>query len=211
MHLHDVSEAGDLMTWADLWVLPLAQLIIGSFMVRSHLLAFSIMERILAEKPHCMLLSASLAVLGSFIITLPRHLERFARLSLITFLGVLVTVMACMIVMNLKGVPHSHVSISIFTRTFTLHGACLVAANATFAYSGYVAFCALGFTLRDLRDLPKTWAILHVYQMILYATTTIVIDAFGEPEVPTAAATNPADKFSRQISLRIALPTVCCA
>lgn len=210
MQLHDVPEAGDLMTWANLWVLPLAQFIIASFMMRSHALAFSIMRDILAEKPQCMFLYTSLAVLALFIITLPRHLERFSRLSSLSFLGAFGALVASMILGNLQGVPHSHVSIPIFTRTLILHDACLVAANAISLYAAYVAFCAIGFTLRDLRDFPKVWAIIHVYEMILYAVTSIVIDAFVGPDVPMAAATNPADKFSHQISLRIALPTVRC-
>ena len=81
MQIHSMADAGDLLLGTlGRRVLGVAQLLFLIFVMGSHILTFSIMMNVLTEHTTCTILFASIGVLVSFLLTLPRRLERLSHL-----------------------------------------------------------------------------------------------------------------------------------
>lgn len=79
------------------------------------------------------------------------------------------------------------------------HGAFLAIANIVFAYAGHVAFFTFFSELKDLKDYPKSLALLQFSEMVLYTVSAIVIYVFVGPEVASPAL-NSAGPLVRKIT-----------
>ncbi|KAJ5740936.1 Amino acid transporter transmembrane [Penicillium malachiteum] len=204
MHIHSMADAGGLLfggTGRRLF--GVAQLLFFVFIMGSHILTFSIMMNVLTAHSNCTILYASIGVLVSFILTLPRRLERLSHLSPISFVSIIGAV-----VMSMVGVTigrHSP-SLQASSTVPTVHDTCLAIANIVFAYAGHVAFFTLFSELRDIKDFPKALALLQTCEMILYTVSAIVIYAYVGQEV-TSPALNSAGELFRMLSYGIAIPT----
>lgn len=186
-------------------VLGVAQLLFFVFVMGSHVLTFSIMMNVLTGHRNCTILYASIGVLISFVLTLPRRLERLSHLSSVSFVSILGAVLVSMVSVSTSTVKSG--SIAVFSPRPTVHDACLAFANVVFAYAGHVAFFTFFSELKDIKDFPRALALLQVCEMILYTVTAIVIYVSVGPEV-TSPALNSASKLFRVISYGIAMPTV---
>ncbi|KAJ5714279.1 uncharacterized protein N7483_011460 [Penicillium malachiteum] len=206
MHIHSMADAGDLLFGSPgRRLFGIAQLLFFVFIMGSHILTFSIMMNVLTEHSNCTILYASIGVLVSFILTLPRRLERLSHLSPISFVSIIGAVLVSMVGVTVG--RHSP-SLQALSTVPTVHDTCLAIANIVFAYAGHVAFFTLFSELRDIKDFPKALALLQTCEMVLYTVTAIVIYAYVGQEV-TSPALNSAAELFRKLSYGIAIPTVC--
>ncbi|KAJ5112974.1 Amino acid transporter transmembrane [Penicillium angulare] len=207
MQIHSMADAGDLLMGRHgSRVLGIAQLLFFVFVMGSHILTFSIMMNALTEHSNCTILYASIGVLVSFVLTLPRRLERLSHLSSISFISIFGAVLVSIIGVS---VGRTSPSLPAFSPVPTVHETCLAIANIVFAYAGHVAFFTFFSELRDIKDFPKALALLQTCEMILYTVSAIVIYAYVGQEV-TSPVLNSAGKLFRKISYGIAIPTVGC-
>lgn len=201
-----MADAGDLLLGSPgRRVLGVAQLVFFVFVMGSHILTFSIMMNVLADHTNCTILYASIGLLVSFILTLPRRLEKLSHLSSVSFISITGAVLTSMIGVTLTKMAPEH--LSVFSPAPTVHDACLAITNIVFAYAGHVAFFTLFSELKHIEDFPKALALLQMSEMILYTVSAIVIYTYIGPDV-TSPALNSAGKLFRKISYGIAIPTV---
>lgn len=204
--IHTMADAGDILLGSlGRRTLGIAQLVFFIFVMGSHILTFSIMMNVLTDHSSCTILYAALGLLVSFVLTLPRRLEKLSHLSSVSFVSITGAVLTSMVGVSLAKL-HSG-PVPTFSPTPAVHDACLAIANVVFAYAGHVAFFTLFSELKDLRDFPKALALLQICEMILYTISAIVIYAYVGQDVRSPAL-NSAGKLFRKISYGIALPTV---
>ena len=187
-------------------ILGFGQQVFLVFVMASHVLTFSIMMNVLADHHDCTILYAAVGVLISFLLTLPRRLEKLSHLSSASFISIFGAVLTTMVGVSLAKINVER--LSFLAPAPTVHDTCLAVANIVFAYAGHVAFFTLFSELRDIKDFPKALALLQMCEMILYTTVAIVIYVYAGAEA-TSPALNSAGKHFRQISYGIAIPTVC--
>jgi amino acid permease len=207
MQIHSMADAGELLFGRyGRQFLGIAQLVFYLFVMGSHVLTFSIMMNVLTDHASCTLLYSALGLLVSFILTLPRRLEKLSHLSTVSFISIVTAVLVTMIsIVISNGDPGI---IPLFSPAPAMHDACLAIANIVFAYAGHVAFFTMFSELQDINDFPRALALLQISEMVLYTVTAIVIYAYVGPSV-TSPALNSAGELFRKISYGIAIPTVC--
>lgn len=186
--------------------LDAAQIIFFMLVMGSHILTFSIMMNVLSDHSACTILFSFFGLLASFILTLPRRLERLSHISSVSFVSITGAVLTGMIGIALANKEPTHVP--AFSPGPEVHEACLAIANIVFAYAGHVAFFTLFSELREIRDFPKALALLQMSEMVLYIVAAIVMYAYVGPTV-NSPALNSAGAVFRKISYAIAMPTVC--
>lgn len=186
-------------------ILGIAQLVFFVFVMGSHILTFSIMMNVLTDHSSCTILYAAVGLLVSFVLTLPRRLEKLSHLSSVSFVSITGAVLAGMV--GISPTKLQPGPVQLFSPSPTVHDACLAIANVVFAYAGHVAFFTMFSELQDLRDFPKALALLQMSEMILYTITAIVIYTYAGPDVKSPAL-NSAGRLFRKISYGIAIPTV---
>ncbi|KAJ5923031.1 Amino acid transporter transmembrane [Penicillium verrucosum] len=171
----------------------------------SHILTFSIMMNVLTEHSSCTIIFSVVGLLASFLLTLPRRLERLSHISSVSFVSIVGAVLTGMIGVTL--VKQGPVHVPAFSPSPKVHDACLAIANIIFAYAGHVAFFTLFSELKELQDFPKALALLQMSEMVLYTVAAIVIYAYVGPTV-NSPALNSAGQLFRKISYAIAIPTI---
>lgn len=205
--IHTMADAGDILLGSlGRQTLGIAQLVFFIFIMGSHILAFSIMMNVLTDHSRCTMLYAAVGLLVSFVLTLPRRLEKLSHLSSVSFVSITGAVLASMVGVALAKIHPG--AISAFSPAPTVHDACLAIANVVFAYAGHVAFFTMFSELKDPRDFSKALALLQMSEMILYTVTAIVIYTYAGHDVRSPAL-NSAGRLFRKISYGIAIPTVC--
>lgn len=204
--IHTMADAGDILLGSfGRRILGFAQLVFFIFVMGSHILTFSIMMNVLTDHSSCTILYAAIGLLVSFVLTLPRRLEKLSQLSSVSFVSITGAVLTSMIGVSLAKIHPG--SVPAFSPSPTVHDACLAIANVVFAYAGHVAFFTLFSELRHLQDFPKALALLQMSEMILYTITAILIYTYVGQDVRSPAL-NSAGKLFRKISYGIAIPTV---
>ncbi|KAJ5549751.1 Glycerol-3-phosphate dehydrogenase mitochondrial [Penicillium sp. DV-2018c] len=206
VQVHSMADAGDLlMGKIGRHTLDVAQLIFFVLVMGSHVLTFSIMMNVLTDHSSCTIIFSVVGLLASFMLTLPRRLERLSHISLVSFVSIIGAVLTGMIGVAL--VKQNRLPVSAFASPPKVHDACLAVANIIFAYAGHVAFFTLFSELRDLKDFPKALALLQMSEMVLYTVATIVMYVYIGPTVDSPAL-NSAGRLFRKISYAIAMPTI---
>lgn len=201
-----MADAGELlMGRIGRSTLDVAQLIFFVLVMGSHILTFSIMMNVLTEHSSCTIIFSVVGLLASFMLTLPRRLERLSHISSVSFVSIVGAVLTGMIGVTL--VKQGPVHVPAFSPAPKVHDACLAIANIIFAYAGHVAFFTLFSELKELQDFPKALALLQMSEMVLYTVAAIVIYAYIGPTV-NSPALNSAGQLFRKISYAIAIPTV---
>ncbi|KAJ5957854.1 hypothetical protein N7501_012133 [Penicillium viridicatum] len=206
VQVHSMADAGDiLMGRIGRSTLDVAQLIFFVLVMGSHILTFSIMMNVLTEHSSCTIIFSVVGLLASFMLTLPRRLERLSHISSVSFVSIVGAVLTGMIGVTL--VKQGPVHVPPFSPPPKVHDACLAIANIIFAYAGHVAFFTLFSELKELQDFPKALALLQMSEMVLYTVAAIVIYAYIGPTV-NSPALNSAGQLFRKISYAIAIPTI---
>jgi hypothetical protein len=172
----------------------------------SHVLTFSIMMNVLTEHSSCTVIFSVVGLLVSFLLTLPRRLEKLSHISYVSFVSIIGAVVTGMIGVALVKTGSTHTP--SFSSKPKVHDACLAVANVIFAYAGHVAFFTLFSELKEIKDFPKALALLQLSEMVLYTVSAIVIYVHVGPAVASPALNSAGESF-RKISYTIALPTVC--
>jgi amino acid permease len=207
MQIHSMADAGGLlMGRAGQLGLGIAQVVFYIFVMGSHVLTFSIMMNVLTDHGSCTLLYSALGLLVSFILTLPRQLEKLSHLSSVSFVSIVMAILVTMISIVIS--KDSPGPIPLISPALATHEACLAIANIVFAYAGHVAFFTMFSELQEIKDYPRALTMLHLCEMILYTITAIVIYAYVGPSVKSPAL-NSAEYLYRKILYGIAIPTVC--
>lgn len=207
VQIHSMADAGELLFGAlGRETLGMAQLVFLVFVMGSHILASSIMMNVLTEHSTCTIVFSAVGLIVSFFLTLPRRLESLSHISTISFISIIGAVFISMVSVSLPNENSKHVS--LFSAPPSVHDACLAVANIIFAYAGHVAFFTLFSELKDLKDFPKSLALLQMSEMILYTITAIVMYSFVGPGIASPAL-NSSGALFKKISYGIAIPTVC--
>lgn len=122
MQLHSMADAGDLlMGQYGRQILGISQLIFYIFIMGSHVLTFSIMMNVLTDHGSCTLLYSALGLLVSFILTLPRRLEKLSHLSTISSISIVVAVLVTMVsVVTARGGP-SQIPLSLLIPHYMIY------------------------------------------------------------------------------------------
>lgn len=186
-------------------LLGTAQLIFYIFIMGSHILAFSVMMNVLTHNGACTILFGILGFMLSFLLTLPRRLEELSHISIASFVCLIGALLTAMI-----GIPISYQvhPIELLPSKPSFNHAFLAIANIIFAYAGHVAFFTLFSELRDIRDFPKSLALLQINNIMLYTIAAIAIYFFAGSDVASPAL-NSASPLVRKIVYGLAMPTVC--
>ncbi|KAJ5772815.1 hypothetical protein N7457_007711 [Penicillium paradoxum] len=206
VQVHSMADAGDLLLGRiGRSTLDVAQLVFFVLVMGSHVLTFSIMMNVLTDHASCTVVFSVVGLLASFMLTLPRRLEKLSHISSVSFVSIVGAVLTGMIGVTLA--KQGPVYVPAFSSPPKVHDACLAIANVIFAYAGHVAFFTLFSELRELKDFPKALALLQMSEMVLYTVAAIVIYAYVGPTV-NSPALNSAGTLFRKISYAIATPTV---
>ncbi|KAJ5353256.1 hypothetical protein N7452_002230 [Penicillium brevicompactum] len=206
VQVHSMADAGEiLMGRFGRSTLDAAQIVFFMLVMGSHILTFSIMMNVLSDHSACTILFSFLGLFASFILTLPRRLERLSHISSVSFVSITGAVMTGMIGIALANKGPTHVP--AFSPGPKVHEVCLAIANVVFAYAGHVAFFTLFSELRELKDFPRALALLQMSEMVLYTVAAIVIYAYVGPTV-NSPALNSAGALIRKVSYAIAMPTI---
>lgn len=201
-----MADAGDILLGrVGRSTLDVAQLIFFVLVMGSHILTFSIMMNVLTEHSSCTIIFSVVGLLISFMLTLPRRLERLSHISSVSFVSIVGAVLTSMIGVTL--VKQGPMYVAAVAPPPKVHDACLAIANVIFAYAGHVAFFTLFSELKELKDFPKALALLQMSEMVLYTVAAIVIYVYIGPSV-NSPALNSAGALFRKISYAIATPTV---
>ncbi|KAJ5855735.1 uncharacterized protein N7529_009679 [Penicillium soppii] len=206
VQIHSMADAGDILVGRiGRTTLDIAQLVFFVLVMGSHILTFSIMMNVLTEHSSCTIIFSVVGLLVSFLLTLPRRLERLSHISSVSFVSITGAVLTGMVGVALAKQGPTHVP--AFSPTPKLHGACLAIANIIFAHAGHVAFFTLFSELKELKNFPKALALLQMSEMVLYTIAATVIYAYVGPDV-NSPALNSARELFRKISYAIAIPTI---
>ncbi|OQE37881.1 hypothetical protein PENCOP_c009G04345 [Penicillium coprophilum] len=206
VQVHSMADAGELlMGRLGRSILDVGQIIFFVLVMGSHVLTFSIMMNVLTGHSSCTIIFSVVGLVASFMLTLPRRLERLSHISSVSFVSIVGAVLTGMIGVTL--VRDGPVHVPAFSTPPEVHDACLAIANIIFAYAGHVAFFTLFSELKELKDFPKALALLQMSEMILYTVAATVIYAYIGPTV-NSPALNSAGQLFRKVSYGIAIPTI---
>ncbi|KAL4872265.1 hypothetical protein BDV12DRAFT_162614 [Aspergillus spectabilis] len=203
-HVTNMADAGEVL--AGKWgreILGVAQMLFFVFVMASHLLTFTIAMNTLTNHGTCSLVFSIVGMIVSFILCLPRTLEKMSWLSLVSFISILAAVIICMIGVGINK-PGETVEAVVDTNLY--HGFTAV-TNIVFAFCGHAAFFGLAAELKDPRDFPKGLCLLQGIDICLYLVAAVVIYRYGGPDV-SSPALGSAGHIVGKVAYGIALPTI---
>ncbi|KAL4969342.1 neutral amino acid permease [Aspergillus stella-maris] len=181
-----------------------AQMLFFVFVMASHLLTFTVAMNTLTDHGTCSIVFGVVGMVVSFILCLPRTLEKMSWLSLISFISIFSAVMICMIGVGIEK-PGIHNVVAVVD-TDLYHGFTAV-TNIVFAFCGHAAFFGLAAELKDPRDFPKGLCLLQGIDICLYLVAAVVIYRFGGADVKSPALGSASPVVSK-VAYGIALPTI---
>ncbi|KAL2854227.1 transmembrane amino acid transporter protein-domain-containing protein [Aspergillus pseudoustus] len=200
----NMADAGEVL--AGKWgreILGVAQMLFFIFVMASHLLTFTVAMNTLTNHGTCSIVFGVVGMVVSFILCLPRTLEKMSWLSLVSFISILTAVIICMIGVGVTK-PGSKVEAVVDTNLY--HGFTAV-TNIVFAFCGHAAFFGLAAELKDPRDFPKGLCLLQGIDICLYLVAAVVIYRYGGADV-TSPALGSAGPIVGKVAYGIALPTI---
>lgn len=164
----------------------------------SHILTFSLMMNVLSDHSTCTILYSSIGLLLSFLLILPRRLERLSHLSALSFISIIGAVLTSMIGVSANKMVMS--PIPLLPTEPTVHDVCLAIANVIFAYVGHVAFFMLFSELKHINDFPKALGLLQMSEMIMYTITATVIYVFVGLNITSPALNSSGILFVKSLT-----------
>ncbi|KAL4923445.1 neutral amino acid permease [Aspergillus undulatus] len=201
----NMADAGEVL--AGKWgreFLGVAQMLFFIFVMASHLLTFTVAMNTLTNHGTCSIVFGVVGMVVSFILCLPRTLEKMSWLSLVSFISIFSAVMICMIGVGIEK-PGVHNTEAV-VNTNLYHGFTAV-TNIVFAFCGHAAFFGLAAELKDPRDFPKGLCLLQGIDISLYLIAAVVIYRFGGADVKSPAL-GSASPIVSKVAYGIALPTI---
>ncbi|KAL4802964.1 transmembrane amino acid transporter protein-domain-containing protein [Aspergillus unguis] len=200
----NMADAGEVLggKWGREF-LGVAQILFFIFVMASHLLTFTVAMNTITSHGTCSIVFGVVGMVVSFILCLPRTLEKMSWLSLVSFISIFSAVMITMIGVGITK-PGSKVEAVVDTDLY--HGFTAV-TNIVFAFCGHAAFFGLAAELKDPRDFPKGLCLLQGIDICLYLVAAVVIYRFGGADV-TSPALGSASPVVSKVAYGIALPTI---
>ncbi|KAL4883746.1 transmembrane amino acid transporter protein-domain-containing protein [Aspergillus karnatakaensis] len=184
-------------------ILGVAQMLFFVFVMASHLLTFTVAMNTLTNHGTCSIVFGIVGMVVSFILCLPRTLEKMSWLSLVSFASILTAVIICMIGVGINK-PGETVEAVVDTNLY--HGFTAV-TNIVFAFCGHAAFFGIAAELKDPRDFTKGLCLLQGIDICLYLVAAVVIYRYGGPTV-SSPALGSAGNVVGKVAYGIALPTI---
>ncbi|KAL4957858.1 transmembrane amino acid transporter protein-domain-containing protein [Aspergillus filifer] len=181
-----------------------AQMLFFVFVMASHLLTFTVAMNTLTDHGTCSIVFGVVGMVVSFVLCLPRTLEKMSWLSLVSFISIFSAVMICMIGVGIEKPGIQNVVAVVDTDLY--HGFTAV-TNIVFAFCGHAAFFGLAAELKDPRDFPKGLCLLQGIDICLYLVAAVVIYRFGGADVKSPAL-GSASPIVSKVAYGIALPTI---
>lgn len=186
-------------------VLGTAQVFLLLYIMGNHISTFSTMMNVLTDHGGCTIFFGIAGFILSFLLTLPRRFEGLVQLSIVSFVSIIGAVLTIMIEVS---IPYQVHPIELFPPKPSFYHAFLAIDHIIFAYAGHVAFFPLFSELRDIRDFPKSLALLQVTDIALYTIAAIGIYFFAGSNV-VSPALKSASHIVRKIAYGLTMPTVC--
>ncbi|KAL4784715.1 transmembrane amino acid transporter protein-domain-containing protein [Aspergillus varians] len=201
----NMADAGEVL--AGSWgreILGVAQMLFFIFVMASHILTFTVALNTLTDHGTCSIVFSIVGMVVSFILCLPRTLEKMSWLSLVSFISIFSAVMICMVGVGISK-PGANTIVAV-ADTNLYHGFTAV-TNIVFAFCGHAAFFGLAAELKDPRDFPKGLCLLQGIDISLYLIAAVVIYRFGGADVDSPALSSAGPIVSK-VAYGIALPTI---
>ncbi|KAL2831805.1 transmembrane amino acid transporter protein-domain-containing protein [Aspergillus cavernicola] len=203
-HVTNMADAGEVL--AGKWggeIMGVAQMLFFVFVMASHLLTFTVAMNTITNHGTCSIVFGIVGMVVSFILCLPRTLEKMSWLSLVSFISILTAVIVCMVGV---GVIKPGTKVEAVVETNLYHGFTAV-TNIVFAFCGHAAFFGLAAELKDPRDFPKGLCLLQGIDISLYLIAAVVIYRYGGADVASPAL-GSAGPIVGKVAYGIALPTI---
>ncbi|KAL3490543.1 amino acid transporter [Aspergillus germanicus] len=184
-HISSAADAGqlimgrfgrELLFWSNMMYLV--------FIMASHLLTFTVAMNTITKHATCSIVFGVVGLIVSFLLAIPRTLERMTWLSFISFTSIIATVLITMIAVGIRNTPPPITTLFLHNTFFTIIS-----------------------ELREPRDFPKSLALLQSVHMTIYVVAAVVIYCYTGRDVPSPALGAAGPLISR-ISYGIALPTI---
>ncbi|KAL4916693.1 transmembrane amino acid transporter protein-domain-containing protein [Aspergillus aurantiobrunneus] len=201
----NMADAGEVL--AGKWgreFLGVAQMLFFVFVMASHLLTFTVAMNTLTDHGTCSIVFGIVGMIVSFILCLPRTLEKMSWLSLVSFISIFSAVMICMVGVGVSKPGMDKVEAVVDTNLY--HGFTAV-TNIVFAFCGHAAFFGLAAELKDPRDFPKGLCLLQGIDISLYLIAAVVVYRYGGADV-SSPALGSAGTVVGKVAYGIALPTI---
>ncbi|KAL4888173.1 transmembrane amino acid transporter protein-domain-containing protein [Aspergillus ambiguus] len=203
-HIANFSDAGEVLFGrVGREVLAVAQMLFFIFVMASHILTFTIAMNTITGHATCSIVFGVVGMVVSFLLSLPRTLEKVSWLSLVSFISIVTAVLITMIGV---GVSHPGEKVEAVVDTDLYHGFTAV-TNIVFAFCGHAAFFGLAAELKDPRDYPKALMLLQGTDISLYLIAAVVIYRYGGADVASPALGSASPVVSK-VAYGIALPTI---
>ncbi|RDH26969.1 hypothetical protein BDQ94DRAFT_164042 [Aspergillus welwitschiae] len=133
-------------------------------------------------------------LLISFFGALPRTMDKVYWISMMSFVSIPVATIVTMLATEIFAHPS-------FTKAF------LGVMNIVFAYIAHVAFFGHISEMKEVRDFPKSLAMLQIVDTCMYVVASIVIYCYAGPDV-TSPALGSAGPLMKKVAYGLAIPTV---
>ncbi|OJJ65759.1 hypothetical protein ASPBRDRAFT_669490 [Aspergillus brasiliensis CBS 101740] len=196
-HISSMADAGEvLMGPLGRELLGCGQLLFLIFLMGSHVLTFSVAMNVLTDHATCSIAFGILGMVVSFIMSLPRTLEKMSWLSLISFASIFFAVLIVMIALGIQN-PRAIVEPTVQTTLVTAFTSAVLIATAS--HNTFFTFIA---ELRDPKDFKKSLAVLQAIDISLYLTASVVIYCYAGKGIIIAGVIN-GHVASKAIYLRI--------
>ncbi|PLB55240.1 hypothetical protein P170DRAFT_399243 [Aspergillus steynii IBT 23096] len=203
-HVSSAADAGQLlMGRLGRELLFWTNMIYLIFIMASHLLTFTVALNTVTKHATCSIVFGVVGLIISFLLALPRTLDRMSWLSLVSFASIIAAVFITMIAVGVQN-PARHITPTTETNLVT---AFTSTANIVFSYSSHNTFYTIIAELRDPRDFPKSLALLQSVDVTVYLVAAVVIYCYTGDEVASPALGN-AGKLISRIAYGVALPTI---
>lgn len=199
-----------------------AFVIVGIFVMASHLLTWTIVLNTLSNHGTCTIVFGVVGIVVFALLTVPRTLKNVSFLAIIceyhitlchlakaeqiqAFMSIMSAVLITIIALAVS--PRA----SYDTMSATLHPSLPTAfnsiSNIVFAWSGHLAWVSFISELRDPREFPKALLVQQAFMMVAYLVVSIVIYRYGGEDVASPAL-GSTSKTVAKVAWGIALPTV---
>ncbi|KAL4887812.1 transmembrane amino acid transporter protein-domain-containing protein [Aspergillus ambiguus] len=203
-HISSMADAGEvLMGRFGRELLGAGQLLFLIFLMGSHVLTFSVAMNVLTGHATCSIVFGVVGMIVSFILSLPRTLEKMSWLSLISFTSILSAVLIVMIALGIQN-PRAIVEPTVQT---TLVSGFTSALNIILSFASHNTFFTFIAELRDPKDFKKSLALLQSIDISLYLTASVVIYCYAGKGVASPALGSASPLISK-VAYGIALPTI---
>ncbi|KAK2596257.1 hypothetical protein N8I77_013153 [Diaporthe amygdali] len=182
-----------------------AFVIVGIFVMGSHLLTWTIALNTLSNHGTCTIVFGVVGIVVFTLLTIPRTLKKVSFLAIISFMSIMSAVLITIIALAVS--PRA----SYDAMSATLHPSLPTAfnsmANVVFAYAGHLAWVSFISELRDPREFPKALLVQQSFMIIAYLVVSIVVYRYGGENVASPALSS-ASKTVAKVAWGVALPTI---